>query len=66
MRYLVILLTLSGCSLMRPNFKAFSEQNFICEDTLQHRGCVKFKGDYDNIDLHGHDPREIESIEVPN
>lgn len=60
---LIILCTSCGSS---PMLKPFNERVYVCEDSIQHKNCKRSVSEHDNLDLHTHDPREIENIEVPN
>lgn len=61
---LLLLIFCVSCA-SSPRLKPFSERVFICKDSIKHEECKKSVSEHDNIDLHTHDPREIDNIEVP-
>lgn len=60
----LFIICLSSFSCSTP-FRPHKEKGWVCRDTMKHSGCKQTNSRYDNIDLHDHDPRELESIEVP-
>lgn len=64
MKCLILLVLLASCA-SKVQFRPFRGASFVCKNPSKHTGCTRSKGHYDNIELHSHDPREIDSIEVP-
>ena len=65
MRYVLLMFILCACSTFKTDFRPFQETSWICDDVEKHLGCKQSHGDYDNLDLHRHSDRELESLEVP-
>lgn len=63
--YNLLLLIFCVSCASSPKLKPFSERVYICADSIRHKDCRESVSENDNIDLHVHDPREIENIEVP-